>query len=89
MGKNRSDGSFFQAQSHLGFSGIGGAGMINSFDERYSGMRGRDRQEYDRQAMMQQQRHIDYNIAITKIAEQELQLQELVDEDEEIYYLLT
>lgn len=98
MSKNKlrgEAGGFFQHQSHLGFSGIGG-GMINSFDERRASQHQRDRMDYERAAMMQQQHQVRYtqdeitrNKRLVADMEKELEEQELVNEDEDIYYLLT
>lgn len=96
MGKNKSSGSSFFQDPNSNFNhGMyrSGVALQNPFDERAMTRQSRERMEYERQMMQQAQRYnrheIEENMARVAYLEKELEQQLVVQEDEEIYYLLT
>jgi hypothetical protein len=95
MGKNKSNGNSFFQDENSAFNQMYRSGnmMRNPFDERAMTRQSRERMEYERQLMQQTQRYspqeITDNMARIVYLEKELEQQLAVEEDEEIYYLLT
>jgi hypothetical protein len=88
MGKNRSSGDFLYQQSMLGMHNMGGGG-VGGYPQMIQTRSSVEREDYMHERMLSEQRQRLYNQELTRNAENELQEQELVEADEEIYYLLT